>query len=144
MKGLWRKQERKRCSRKERRCTQLCSASIAQQKNGRTVKSSSQSRKKSRFLWINAGAAAKAPGTKRFSGFLWKTGAGGVSQSMLSHLEESEDLKVGVTELNEKLEISVEGGVSIRQSAQQAMNENGQKIFEILRQGKGGMYCQFK
>ena len=29
-----------------------------------------------------------------------------------------------------------EAGISIKQIAQQAMNENGQKIFEILRQGE--------
>ena len=45
----------------------------------------------------------------------------------------TEDLKVGVTELQEQLEISDEAGVSIRQFAQQAMSVNGQKIFEIFR-----------
>ena len=51
---------------------------------------------------------------------------------MLRHLEDIEDLKVGVTELQEQPEISEESGVSIRQVAQQAMNENGQKMFEIF------------
>ena len=52
---------------------------------------------------------------------------------MLRYLEDTENLKVGVTELQEQLEISDEAGVSIRQNAQQAMSVNGQKIFEIFR-----------
>ena len=48
----------------------------------------------------------------------------------------SGDVKVGVTELQEQREISVEIGIFIRQVAQQAMNEDGQKIFEIFRQGE--------
>ena len=55
---------------------------------------------------------------------------------MLIYLEDSEDLKVGVTELQEQLGISEEEGVSIKQIAQQARNEKGQTIFEIFRQGE--------
>ena len=51
------------------------------------------------------------------------------AKRMLRYLEDSEDLKVGVTELQEQLEISKEAGVSIKQIAQKAMNENGQKFF---------------
>ena len=51
------------------------------------------------------------------------------AKRMLRYPEDSKDLKVGVTELQERLGISEEAGVSIRQIAQQAMNENGQKIF---------------
>ena len=51
------------------------------------------------------------------------------AQGMLRYLENSEDLKVGVTELQEQLEILEEAGVSIRQIALQARNENGQNIF---------------
>ena len=58
------------------------------------------------------------------------------AKRMLRYQEDSEDLKVCVTELQEQLEISEEAGVSIRQVAQQAMNENGQKIFEMFRQGE--------
>ena len=47
---------------------------------------------------------------------------------MLRYLGDSDDVKVGVTELQEQLEISEEAGVSIRQVAQQAMNENGQDL----------------
>ena len=55
---------------------------------------------------------------------------------MLKHLEDSEDLIVGIGELQEQLEISEEAGVSITQVAQQAMKENGQHIFEIFRHGE--------
>ena len=44
--------------------------------------------------------------------------------------------KVGVTELQEQLGRSEETGLSIRQVAQQARNENGYKIFEMFRQGE--------
>ena len=55
---------------------------------------------------------------------------------MLRCLEGSEDLKVGVTELQEQLGVSEEAGISIKQIGQQAMHENGQNIFEIFRQGE--------
>ena len=51
---------------------------------------------------------------------------------MQRYLEDSEDLKVGVTELQEQMEISEEVGVSTGQIAQQAMNESGQNIFETF------------
>ena len=54
----------------------------------------------------------------------------------LRYLEDSEDLKVSVTELQEQLGISEEAGISIKHVAQQARNENGQKMFEIFRQGE--------
>ena len=57
------------------------------------------------------------------------------AKRLLGYLEDSDDVKVGVTELKEQLEISEEAGVSIKQVAQQAMNENGQKIFEHFRRG---------
>ena len=61
------------------------------------------------------------------------------AKRMLRYLEDSEDVKVGVTELQEQLEISEEAGVSTRQIAQQAAtHENGQKIFEHFRQGEEG------
>ena len=56
---------------------------------------------------------------------------------MLRYLEDSEDLKVGVTELQEQLGISEEARVSIRKIAQQASDENGQKFFlKILGKDK--------
>ena len=53
------------------------------------------------------------------------------AKRMLRYLEDIEELKVGVTESQEQLEISEEAGVSIRQNAKQARNENGRKIFEF-------------
>ena len=61
---------------------------------------------------------------------------------MLTYLEDSEDLKVGVTELQEQLGISEDAVISIKQIAQQAMNENGQKIFEMFRQREECPHCQ--
>ena len=58
------------------------------------------------------------------------------ARSILRYLEDSEDLEVSVTELQEQLGISEEARLSIKQVAQQAMIENGQKIFELFRQGE--------
>ena len=41
---------------------------------------------------------------------------------------------MGISELEEQLETPEEAGVSIKQIAQQTMNENGQKMFEIFWQ----------
>ena len=49
------------------------------------------------------------------------------AKSMLRYLEDSEE---------EQLEISEDAGVSIRQIAQHARNEDGQKIFDTFRQGE--------
>ena len=59
-----------------------------------------------------------------------------LANGFLRYLEDSEDLKVSVTELEEQLGISEEAGISIKQVAQQARNENGQNMFEIFRQGE--------
>ena len=45
---------------------------------------------------------------------------------MLRYPEDSEDLKVSVTELQEQLGMPEEAGISIKQLTQQARNENGQ------------------
>ena len=45
---------------------------------------------------------------------------------MLKYLEDSDDVKVGITELQERLEISAKVGISIRHVAQQATNEHDQ------------------
>ena len=58
------------------------------------------------------------------------------AKRMLRHLEDSDNAKVGVTELQEQLAISEEAGTSIWQTAQQAMNGNGQKIFDIFNKAK--------
>ena len=56
-------------------------------------------------------------------------------------LSNSEDLKVSVTELQEQLGISEEAGVSIKQVAQQARNENGQKGFLTFLGKEKKMYA---
>ena len=55
------------------------------------------------------------------------------AKGTLRYLEDSEGLKVSVTELQEQLGTSEEAGISIKQVAQQARNENGQNMFEIFR-----------
>ena len=63
-----------------------------------------------------------------------------LAKRMLKYPENSDDVKVVVTELQEHMEISEDVGISIRQVAQQAMKENGQKIFENFRQGEEEVY----
>ena len=61
------------------------------------------------------------------------------ARSILRYRENSEDLKARVTELQEQLGMSEVAGISIRQVAQQARNENGQ-FFEIFRQGEEDVF----
>ena len=49
-----------------------------------------------------------------------------MSKRMMKYLEDIDDVKVGITELQERLERNEKVGVCIRQVAQQAMNDNGQ------------------
>ena len=51
-------------------------------------------------------------------------------------------MKVGITELQEGAEVLLQFGITIQQVAQQAMNENGQKSFEIFWQGEKEVHCQ--
>ena len=62
------------------------------------------------------------------------------SKRMLRYLEDSEDLKVIISELKGQLDTPEEEGFSIMQIAQQARNDKGQKIFETFRQGAGELY----
>ena len=55
---------------------------------------------------------------------------------MQRYPEDGRHLKVSVTDLQEDVGMSEEAGISIKQVAQQASNENGQTFFEIFRQGK--------
>ena len=59
---------------------------------------------------------------------------------MLKYLQDSEDLKVSLRELQEQLESLEEAGISIMQSAKQARNERGQKLFQIFRQEENEVY----
>ena len=62
---------------------------------------------------------------------------------MLRYLENSEELKVGTTELQEQLEVPVQIGFKLQQVAQQARNESGQKVIEIfLARRRRLMSCQ--
>ena len=56
-------------------------------------------------------------------------------------LGQGDDVKVGITELQERQDISEKVGISVRQVAQQAMSQNGQTIFDIFRQGEEEL-CQ--
>ena len=47
---------------------------------------------------------------------------------------DSAKVNVGITELQERLEVPVQICISIQQVAQQARSENDQKVFEIFRQ----------
>ena len=57
-----------------------------------------------------------------------------ITKEMLRYLDNSNDVKVGITALQERLEVPVQFGTSIEQVTQQARSENGQKIFEVFWQ----------
>ena len=48
---------------------------------------------------------------------------------MLKYLQNNEELKVGITELQEQLEVPAQIGITLKQVAQQARNENWSKGF---------------
>ena len=53
-----------------------------------------------------------------------------LAKEMLRYLDNN-DVKVGITELQERSEVPVQIGISIQQVVQQARSENGQKFFEV-------------
>ena len=57
-----------------------------------------------------------------------------LAKEMLRYCGNSDDVKVAFTRLQERSEVPVQIGISIQQVSQQAMNENGQKIFEVFWQ----------
>ena len=57
-----------------------------------------------------------------------------LAKEMLRYLDNSDDVKVGIAELQERLEVPVQIDISIQQVAQLARSENGQKIFEVFGQ----------
>ena len=58
-----------------------------------------------------------------------------LAKGMLRYLDSSSnDVKVSITVLQERVEVPAQIGISIQQVAQQAMNGNGQKIFEVFWQ----------
>ena len=50
-----------------------------------------------------------------------------LAKSMLRYLDNSDDVKVGITILQERVEVPEQIGISILQVARQATNEDGQK-----------------
>ena len=54
-----------------------------------------------------------------------------LAKEMLIYLDNSDDVKEGITELQERLEVLVQIGISIQPVAELARSEKGQKIFEI-------------
>ena len=52
-----------------------------------------------------------------------------VAKEMLRYPENSEKLIVGITELQEQLEVPVQIGITLQQVAKQARNESDQKVF---------------
>ena len=55
-----------------------------------------------------------------------------LAKEMLRFFDNSDDVKVGTTKLQERLEALVQISIPIQQVAQQARNEIGQKVFEIF------------
>ena len=53
---------------------------------------------------------------------------------MLRYLANCKEAKVGITVLQERMEVPMQIGISIQQVAQQAMHEDGQTFFEICWQ----------
>ena len=57
-----------------------------------------------------------------------------LAKEMLKYLDNSEEVRVGIAELQERLEVPVQIGNSVQHVVQQARSENGQKIFEVFWQ----------
>ena len=65
-----------------------------------------------------------------------------LAKSMLRYLDNCKDVKVGIAELQERVEVPAQIGISIQHVAQQAMDENGQNIFRnILARRRRTVYC---
>ena len=60
-----------------------------------------------------------------------------LAQGMLRNLDNCNEVNVGITELQERVEVPEQIGISIQQVAQQAMNEDGQHVFEVYWQEEG-------
>ena len=58
----------------------------------------------------------------------------------MRRLVDNEDLTVGLIEQKEPLETTEEAGVFIMQIGKQARKEEGQKLFQISRQGESELY----
>ena len=56
---------------------------------------------------------------------------------MLRYFDNCNEVKVGITELQERVEVPEQFGISIQQVERQAMNEDAQNIFEVFWQEEG-------
>ena len=54
-----------------------------------------------------------------------------VAKDMLRYLENSEELKVGITEFQVHLEVLVQIGITLQQVAQQPRTKRNQKVFDF-------------
>ena len=64
-----------------------------------------------------------------------------LAKEMPRYFDNSDDVKVGITELQERLEVPVQFCISIQQAAQQARSENGQKFFCSILARRRGLCC---
>ena len=53
-----------------------------------------------------------------------------LAKGMMRYLDNCNEVKVGITELQERVEVPAQIGISMQQMTQQAMNEDRQKIFD--------------
>ena len=68
---------------------------------------------------------------------------GNLAKGMLRYRDNCNEVKVGITVLHERVEVPLQFGISIQKVAQQAMNEDGQKMFEVFwQEGEEYTYCQ--
>ena len=66
-----------------------------------------------------------------------------LAKGMLRYLDNCNGAKVGITVMQERVEVPLQFGISIQRVAQQAMNEDNQNIFEVfLAERRRIMYCQ--
>ena len=63
-----------------------------------------------------------------------------VAKSMLRYLDNCNEVKVSITELQERVGVPEQIGISIQQVARQVVNEDGQKIFEVFWQEEGKLF----
>ena len=63
-----------------------------------------------------------------------------LAKSMLRYLDNCKEVKVGITELQERVEVPEQIGISTQQVARQALNEDGQNKFEVFWQEEGKLF----
>ena len=63
-----------------------------------------------------------------------------LAKSMLRYLDNCNEVKVGITELQERVEVPEQIRISTQQVARQAMNEDGQKKLEVFWKEEGKLF----